>query len=406
MKRIVGMQALSLFLVLALAGAIFVPAVSASSSVNEQKDSTLITSDYAEKVAQLQLNDVSQGISEFSEWSGANVESDLTFYDLDGNIAAYSFSIIKGGDYLGFILVSGNKDNYPILEFGKGDIIPRKTKENAQLSAEKSIGDTNYKLNSIKYLYLGATFYYAQYTFGDPLKNTKQDVIVDLFNDAVVDLKDENTSMVSTNGKSESDAISVEDEWTIVDENIGLVSRGTIVPTSVRGADTIYWVPLFDQPTGYTNSCAPTASGMILSYWRNNGYPNFPSNGDTLILELYSAMDTDPVNGTYDSNIEPGIESVCDDYGYDIDAVPDGWGFYFSEVKSEVTADRPMHLAMHGAGTAIGSSTAYGNHSVAAVGWADGSFDAIEINDGWSTSDTRYIAFGNWNSIYPVYIRP
>ena len=40
------------------------------------------------------------------------------------------------------------------------------------------------------------------------------------------------------------------------------------------------------------------------------------------------------------------------------------------------------------------------------AGWADGSFDAIEINDGWSTSDTRDIAFGNWNSIYAVYIRP
>ncbi|WFN36267.1 C39 family peptidase [Methanomicrobium antiquum] len=399
------MRALSLLLIVALAGAMFVPVVSASTSVNEQLNST-ITLDYAKKIAQLHLNDVSEGMSGFSEWTGANVESDLTFYDLNGNIAAYSFSVVKDGNYLGFILISGNKDNYPILEFGKGDIVPEKTKENAQFTAEKFIGDAGCKLDSVKYLYLGATFYYGQYTFENSLQNVKQDVIVDLFNEAVVDLKNDDSSTALTNVKSGSDAISVEDEWTIVNENIGLVSSGATVSTSVRGADTIYWVPLYDQPSGYPNSCAPTASGMILSYWRSNGYSNFPSNGDTLILDLYSAMDTDPVDGTYDSNIEPGIESVCDDYGYDIDAEPDGWGFYFSEVKSEVTADRPMHLAMHGAGTAIGGSTEYGNHSVAAVGWADGSFDAIEINDGWSTSDTRYIAFGNWNSIYPVYIRP
>ena len=76
---------------------------------------------------------------------------------------------------MGFILISGNKDNYPILEFGKGDIVPEKTKENAQFTAEKFIGDAGCKLDSVKYLYLGATFYYGQYTFENSLQNVKQD---------------------------------------------------------------------------------------------------------------------------------------------------------------------------------------------------------------------------------------
>jgi hypothetical protein len=400
------MRALSLLMVLALVGVISVPVVSAESSDNEEIDNSAITLDYAEKIAQLHLNDVSDGMTKFSEWKGADVEYDMTFYDGNGNIAAYSFSVINNGEYLGFILISGNKNNYPVLEFGKGKIIPENAKSKADLVAEKYIGDSTSRLNSIKYLYLGSTFYYAKYTYEDSLQNEEQNVIIDLLNDEVVNLKVDKSALSTPSRNSESDAISVDDSWAITDNNIGSLERGSTVSTSVRGAETIYWVPLYDQPSGYPNSCAPTASAMILSYWRSNGYPNFPSDGDTLILDLYSAMDTDPEIGTYDSNIESGIESVCDDYGYDIDAEPDGWGFYFSEVKSEVAADRPMHLVMHDAGAALGSSTPYGDHSVAIVGWADGSFDALEINDGWSLSETRYIAFGNWDDTFPVYIRP
>ncbi|MEA2033916.1 MAG: C39 family peptidase [Euryarchaeota archaeon] len=407
MKSKKGMRVLSLLIAFAFVGVIFVPAVSAGSSVNEQIDKTLVTLEYATKVTQLYLNDLAAGLPGFSEWTGAAVEHDLTFYDTNGDISAYSFSVTKTGKKLGFILVSGIKENYPILEFGKGDILPENAKEQANLIAAKNVKSSSYKLGSVKYLYMGSTFYYAQYTLIDSLQNVKGDVTVDLFNENIVDLKDDISVLTSPKDNSESDVISVNDAWTIFDENIGLLDRGVTVSSSLRGADTIYWVSLYDQPSGYPNSCAPTASGMILSYWRSNGYPNFPSDGDTLILELYSAMETDPEIGTYDSNIEPGIESVCQDHGYyNINAVPDTGSFLFSEVQSEVTADHPMHLAMHGAGTAIGGSTSYGDHSVAVVGWADGAFDAIEINDGWSTTDTRYITFGNWDYTFPVYVRP
>lgn len=407
MKPKIEMWALSLLMVMAFVGAIFVPAVSANCHGNDQIDVTPVTLDLAKKLAQMHINDTATALSTFSEWTGAAVEYDMTFYDTNGDISAYSFSVIKNGNKLGFVLVSGIKENYPILEFGKGDVIPEKAKEKANVIAVKDVKSSSCRLGSVKYLYLGSTFYYAQYPLIDSLKNVKGDVTVDLFNEIVVSLKDNNSAVTSPNDDFGSDVISVNDAWAIIDENIGLLDKGIAIPTSTRGADTIYWVPLYDQPSGYPNSCAPTASGMILSYWRSNGYTNFPSDGDTLILELYSAMGTDPVIGTYDSRIEGGIESVCQDHGYyNIDAVPDTGSFLFSEAQSEVTADRPIHLAMHGAGTALGGSTPYGNHSVAVVGWADGAFDALEINDGWSTTDTRYITFGNWDYTYPVYVRP
>jgi len=392
-------------LALLLAAMAMVPMVSADGS-GATMVKTPVTSDYATKVAQLYINDIGAGLPSFSEWNGAAVEYDMTFYDTNGDISAYSFTVKKDGGNLGFILVSGIKENYPILEFGNGELLPDNAKEKANLIAANDAEKNSYKLSSVKYLYLGSTFYYAQYKPVDSLKDVKKDLTIDLYNDLVVDLNDNNIVAASPKDESGSDVISVNDAWAIIDKKIGLSDTGLVVPKSILGTDTIYWVPLYDQPAGYPNSCAPTASGMILSYWRSNGYSNFPSNGDTLILELYSAMDTDPVIGTYDSNIEPGIESVSLDHGYTINAVPDTGSFLFSEVKSEVAADRPLHLAMHGAGTAIGGSTAYGDHSVAVVGWADGAFDALEINDGWSTSETRYITFGNWASTYPVYVRP
>ena len=392
-------------LALLLAAMVMVPMVSADSP-NKQGDKTPVTFDYATKVAQLYINDLAAGLPTFTEWTGATAEYDMTFYDTDSAINAYSFSVTKDGGKQGFILVSGIKEEYPILEFGKGEVIPENAKENANRMATNVAEKKSGTVDSVKYLYLGPTFYYAQYALTDSRQKTEEDVTIDLFNQNEVDLKDDHVSIASMRADSESDVISIKEAWSTIDEKINLLNQGITVPASTRGIDTIYGVPLYDQPSGSPNSCAPTASGMILSYWRSHGYPNFPSNGDTLILELYSAMNTDPVDGTDDADVEPGIESVSQDHGYSIDAVEDTDPFLFSEVKSEVTADRPIHLIMHGASPAIGQTTPYGHHSVAVVGWADGAFDALEINDGWSTSASRYIRFNNWTYTNPVYIQP
>ena len=409
MKEKKVLRALSLLLIVALAGAMFVSGVSAGSIENEEKDNSLVTLDYAKKVAQLNLNDVATGLPRFKEWISADIEYDMTFFDFNGDISAYSFSVIKNGEYLGFILVSGVKENYPILEFGRGDILAGNAKEKADIIASKNAKEKSYKQGSVKYLYLGSTFYYAQYELIDSLQNVKENIIVDLFDEVVVDLNNDNSVIVtSPNDKSDSDAISVNDAWSIVDDKIGLLEGGVGVSTSIRGSNTIYWVPLYDQPTGYPSSCAPTAAAMILSYWKNHGYQNLPTNGDTLIIQLYSTMETNVgVSGTQDSNIGPGIESLCQNYGYNnFDAIEDTGSFLFSEVKSEINSNRPMLLALHGAGTSVGGSTPYGDHSVTVVGWANGAFDAIEINDGWSTSETRYLTFNNWEDwTTPIYIQ-
>lgn len=90
-------------------------------SINEQTSTTL-SIDMAKEIAAFYLVELSGTIPELSGWENAVVEPDITFYDLEGNITAYSFDVMKNSEYDGYIITSATKDKYPILEFSKGQL--------------------------------------------------------------------------------------------------------------------------------------------------------------------------------------------------------------------------------------------------------------------------------------------
>ena len=125
-----------ILLALLLAGMAMVPMVSAGSP-DKQSDKTPVTLDYAKKVAQVQLTDAAYSLPTFSEWKDAVIENDLTFYDLDGEITAYSFSIVKNKEKQGFILISATRENYPVLESERGTLsLKRQGKRQTRLHVE------------------------------------------------------------------------------------------------------------------------------------------------------------------------------------------------------------------------------------------------------------------------------
>ena len=63
-------------------------------SINEQTSTTL-SIDMAKEIAAFYLVELSGTIPELSGWENAVVEPDITFYDLEGNITAYSFDVMK-----------------------------------------------------------------------------------------------------------------------------------------------------------------------------------------------------------------------------------------------------------------------------------------------------------------------
>jgi len=107
--------------------------------------------------------------------------------------------------------------------------------------------------------------------------------------------------------------------------------------------------------------CTPTAAAMVLGYWDQHGYPNFPDDYQTtLIDELADAM------GTWDNGYTPqwqvsgGINTVCNNHGYG-NWASDVWWVTWDMVTDEIGAYRPFVLTM------VLQST-YTWHSVAVIG--------------------------------------
>ncbi len=169
-------------------------------TLNETKyadTSGVISVDKAEEVAAYSIKEISGSISDLSEWKDATVELSTIYYDFDGNRSAYSFNVMKNKQQAGYIFISATKDNYPVLEFSKGKIpneIPELTIRSKSLAKERADKE-DLTVGEMKPLYLGPTFYYAEYTLTDTKGKAKEKVIVDLPFSTVVDFNKSNVSV-------------------------------------------------------------------------------------------------------------------------------------------------------------------------------------------------------------------
>jgi len=290
-----------------------IPASAAPGSPNS------VSIDDAETVASFYVQYIPTFIDNYSEWQEATVEQSTVYHDLDGEKSAYAFNVIENGQYAGYILVSATRDNYPILEFSEGrtpNAITELTTRSATLAQERA-DERGLTAGEAKPLYLGATFYYAEYPLIDDRGEVVDCVVVDLTVPVIIDLDatpvevpmDERDLLEKQQmRKQEANAL-----WDALEEKMKTTSLEG--PASSRGLGWISGVPAYLWRCG----CAPTAAGMVLGYWDGHGYPNFPGE-TTLIDELADAMHTGvpprPYGGTYDIDVAPGIEEVCVNHGY------------------------------------------------------------------------------------------
>lgn len=373
----------------------------------------------AEEVASYSIKEISGSVSNFSDWEDATVKLSTVYYDLDGKKSAYSFNIIENKQQIGHIFVSATKDNFPVLEFSKGKVpneIPEfitRSESLVQECANKIGSESNYReeltIGKMKPLYLGPTFYYAEYTLTDTKGKIKEKVIVDLPFSTIVNFNESNVSVpvdedyffnnTYLQQQQEMRIQNANAQWTALEKEMAgpsSYSASSSVEYSISGVPYYPW----------RDGCSPTAAGMVLGYWDTHGYSNFPSR-DCLIDELAEAMGTDwPGNGaTWPWNIDDGIETVCDTYNYPSFQASNDYYVSWSEVKTEVNANRPFVLSMLNGGTAIGCSQDYGEHSVTCMGYYDGSTDYVLLHDTWSTTTTRYLAFGSWTGAMSTWVK-
>jgi peptidase C39-like protein len=394
-----GMAATVLLAALLIAAA-FVPA-SAAESPNS------VSIDDAKTVASFYVQYIPTFIANYSEWQEATVEQSTVYHNLDGKRSAYAFNVIENGQYAGYILVSATRDNYPILEFSTGrrpNAITELTTR-SETMAQKRADENGLTAGEAKPLYLGATFYYAEYPLIDDRDEVVDRVVVDLTVPVIIDLDASQVEMpIDEKDLLEQQQMKREEAnalWDALEEKMTTTSLEG--PASSRGLGYIYDVPNYLWQCG----CSPTASGMVLGYWDSHGYPNFPGE-TTLIEELAVAMGTEwPGNGlTWPWDIDDGIEEVCENHGYsNFDASNDYW-MTWNEVKDEVDASKPFVISMSYGGTGSGHSKPYGKHSITCVGYSDSNEDYVFIHDTWDEDGHHYIAYGNWLAAMATWVRP
>jgi hypothetical protein len=363
--------------------------------------------DEAREIATFYLEELSGTIPEFSEWKDAIAEYDIAFYDMHGDITAYSFDVMKNKEYDGYIIISATKDKFPILEFSKGQLpneIPKMVKK-SQNEIENYANKNKLNVEESIPIYEGPTFYYNQYSLQDNKNGTKKKVIVDLVTSNIISEENE-SSFNRTDKVRVIENKKIKEAWYDLESRI--TGKTTNVETVSSKSPTVKMIVNVPFEAWYLG-CAPTSATMVLEYWDEHGYSNLPS-GHTLIQELATAMDTNTTTGsTVNRKIAVGIETVCENHQYtNFESIFDS-SLSMSEAMTEINAVRPFVLSMENGGVGSGypSTSPYGNHSVTCIGYYDGTTtDTLFIHDTWDTSQSHGITFGSWDHARATWVRP
>jgi hypothetical protein len=403
----------SLLIAMVLMSMALVPAVSAQGeSLNTAEASNMVSVEQAEKVASYSIKQISGSLTDLSEWKDTTIKQSTVYYDLDGKKSAYSFNVVKNKQPVGYILISATKDNSPILEFSKGKItneIPELTTRSKSLVQERankikseSTDKEELTIGEMKPLYLGPTFYYAEYTLTDTKGKAKEKVIVDLPSSTVVNFNEATASVPVGEKDYFNDNTYLQQQQEIRKQNANTqwiaLEREMAGSSSYSTSSSSGYIS--DVPNWHWyHGCSPTSAGMVLGYWRSKGYSGLPT-GNTLIDCLATAMGTQwPGNGaTWPWNIPSGVTTVCRNYGYSHFTATNYFSLTWSDVVAEVNAKYPFVLSMH-------ASPTYGEHSVAAIGYYYNGREQVIIHDTWSSSDV-YIAYGSWVAAMATWVYP
>ena len=340
-------------------------------------------------------------VSNFKDWKNAKIGKVIVAYDVDESKSAYIFELVKDGKYVGYIVVSAKKTNYPILEFSKGK---------SPLMRAKELG---IKVEEVYYL-SGLTYIFEEK--GKYYDLNKKKVDFNKIKESVKEvMKDEKVRKHLANR-----ALEAKKQWEMYSSDaVTLFSyKEKYIPD----------VPAFLWDDG----CSPTSAAMVLEYWGEHGYPNLdhpdwwyfeptdinngtqfddpPNEHTDLTEELHYAMGTDNETGfTWWFYIDDRINKVCKKYGYS-DWASNQWlpQPSWSDVTNEINASRPFVLSMWYGGTESGHDQPYGDHTVACVGYAintNTNERFVMVQDTWDLG-IHYLAWGNWWAISITWVRP
>lgn len=323
-------------------------------------------------------------------------------YDSNQNISAYYMPVIDVNNRdCGYVIVSADKNAYPIIEYAFDGVfyLEDATK---QIAKENNIALTSE--NKPEIYYLGGLYYALSiddeiYVVND--SGYEQINVVDL---AVIN---------ETPSYNSEDVVNIMAEWNA----LGDVSNGSNPPvgsfiTSTDDYESGYSNKTTDYCVGMGTSyyimtdfssggvCTPTAATNLCLYWtrRNSAYSNLCANTwKNTFNRIFTLMGTSTETGTvWPNSALLGIQEYFKERGFT------GTEAYYSTctntthfndyIKAEINVGRPVLIALW-------NDQTYGNHTVLGVGYTrymyNGAYTShyIRIVDGWQNTVNRYVHY-------------
>jgi len=419
---------------------------------NHQQGRNFVSIKNATVAASYLIGQIPSQIADFSEWNGATVVENTTYYDMNGVETAYSFDVMVNGQYDGYIMVSASRDNYPILEFSKG-ITPDKdqsTLVKAEQLANDQITRPQEVLGEGQPIYFGPTYFDMAYpielnsTRSGPQSIPHSWILVDLLEGTVVNQSAFTDNVFQLNSSQLSElqnkqileVSGANAAWAAIENSQGTSSASAVTglthalaltsQTYSQNSNEIADVSFYHWKYG----CSPTAASMVLGYWRDQGLSQLPvdtdstnddqDHGDPLNYQLALFMRTTvygdgtsctgypwDCGNTWPWNIAPGINA---EFNLENIAGWNVWDTFFDSYNTmtySIDSGFPLELSMDGGNLGFsnpygGPGTArpqnYGDHSVAVVGYQDVPYNFLEIHDTWTGNEPYYILYGNWSA--------
>lgn len=321
-----------------------------------------------------------------------------SLYDSNQNVSAYYMPIVNtNNDNSGYVIVSADKDRYPIIEYSFDGVFYMESAMN-QIIEEEGISLLSSDIPEI--YYLGGLCYATN------INNTTY-VINDTGYEEVNDL--DTLAIDSDLSIEQNNDIQV--EWQMLESGGSNPPIGTFI-TTPDSYESGYSSKTADYCAGMGTSyykmsdfsdggvCTPTAGTNLCLYWtrRNSAYSNLCyGTWANTFNRIFTLMGTTTTDGTkWPSPARVGILNYFKERGFSNTEA------YYSTctntthfndyIKAEINAGRPVLIALW-------NDKTYGNHTVLGLGYTrymyNGNYTShyIRINDGWSTTVNRYVHY-------------
>ncbi len=311
------------------------------------------------------------------------------FYDYNENISAYNIKIKNlNNEPSGYVIVSANKQEYPIIEYAYDGTFYMETLEN-QLIENK---ETSYSAERNRIYYNGNYNYCVKV----------DSIYYHILDDKIQPYEPKSVSAKTNNVQySTKESQNITNEWNAyTTTKVSSPPIGSVITDSDlyesgysnRSADYCAgmpseWFLMTDFSTG--GVCAPTAGTNLCYYWtlRDNTYSNL-LNGSwaATFSRISTLMGADDGTGASTLDIRRGILSYFKERGYASTetyySTCSSTTHFNDYIKSEINVGRPVILSLLG-------DDYYGEHAVLGVGYVrymySGTWSShyIRIADGW-----------------------